>query len=88
MLEWCNGHFDEMLLRQFIRCIGIYPTGALVRLNNGWLAVVTEQNAADLLKPAVRAFYCSKARAHFGPVDIDLAREHDHRIVADESIPH
>ena len=85
MLEWCNGHFDETLLRQFIRCVGIYPTGTLVRLDNGWLAVVTEQNATNLLKPAVRAFYCSEARGHIAPVDIDLAREQHYRIVADES---
>ena len=85
MLEWCNGHFDETLLRQFIRCVGIYPTGTLVRLDNGWLAVVTEQNTSDLLKPAVRAFYCSKARGHIAPVDIDLSREHGYRIVGDES---
>ncbi len=85
MLEWCNGHFDETLLRQFIRCIGIYPTGTLVRLSNGWLAVVTEQNTSVLLKPAVRAFYCSTARGPIAPVEIDLAREPDYRIVADES---
>lgn len=84
MLEWCNGHFDELLLRQFIRCVGIYPTGTLVRLSNGWLAVVTEQNTADLLKPTVRAVYCSEARAPVAAVDIDLAREHRYRIVADE----
>ncbi len=84
MLEWCNGQFDEALLRQFIRCIGIYPTGTLVRLNNGWLAVVTEQNTADLLKPAVRAFFCSEARGHIAPVDIDLSRDQNYRIVSDE----
>lgn len=85
MLEWCNGHFDETLLRKFIRCIGIYPTGTLVRLDNGWLAVVTEQNSTDLLRPAVRAFYCSHARAPIAPQDIDLARAGAPRIVADES---
>lgn len=85
MLEWCNGHFDETLLRQFIRCVGIYPTGTLVRLDNGWLAVVTEQNTRDLLKPALRAFYCSTARGPINPVDIDLSREHGYHIVADES---
>jgi hypothetical protein len=56
-----------------------------VRLTNGWLAVVTEQNTADLLKPAVRAFYCTTARASIAPVDIDLARNQDYRIVADEN---
>lgn len=85
MLEWCNGHFDEPLLRKFIRCVGIYPTGTLVRLDNGWLAVVTEQNTSDLLKPSVRAFYCSQSRGHIAPVDIDLSRDQNHRIVSDES---
>jgi HD-GYP domain-containing protein (c-di-GMP phosphodiesterase class II) len=85
MLEWCNGHFDEALLRKFIRCIGIYPTGTLVRLDNGWLAVVTEQNGADLLRPAVRAFFCSETRAPIAAQDIDLARADAPHIVADES---
>lgn len=85
MLEWCNGHFDEPLLRRFIRCVGIYPTGTLVRLNNGWLAVVLEQNTTDLLKPAVRAVYCSQTRTAMEPLDIDLAQSQNYRIVADES---
>jgi HD-GYP domain-containing protein (c-di-GMP phosphodiesterase class II) len=37
MLEWCNGHFDEALLRKFIRRVGIYPTGTLVRPDTGTL---------------------------------------------------
>jgi hypothetical protein len=40
------------------------------------------------LEPAVRAFYCSEARGHIAPLDIDLAREPGYRIVADESADH
>lgn len=85
MLEWSTGHFDDVLLKKFIRCVGIYPTGALVRLENGWLATVTEQNGADLLRPTVRAFYCTNKREHFSPVDIDLAQNALHRIATDEA---
>jgi len=38
-----------------------------------------------LLKPAVRAFYCTQTRGHIAPVDIDLARTPSYRVVADES---
>ena len=85
MLEWSSGHFDDVLLKKFIRCVGIYPTGTLVRLKNGWLATVTGQNSADLLRPTVRAFYCTRKREYFSPVTIDLARSSSHSIAEDEA---
>ena len=85
MLEWSSGHFDDVLLKKFIRCVGIYPTGTLVRMKNGWLATVTGQNSADLLRPTVRAFYCTRKREYFSPVTIDLARSSSHSIAEDEA---
>ncbi len=85
MLEWsAGGHFDQALLKQFIRCVGIYPTGTMVRLESGRLAVVTEQNAHDLLKPRVRVFFSTKSNCHVAPEEVDLSRAANDRIVADE----
>ena len=43
MAEWRNGHFDERVFQAFVKTIGIYPSGTLVRLKSGRLAIVMEQ---------------------------------------------
>ena len=85
MAGW-KGHFDETLLKAFVRSVGIYPIGALVRLSSDRLAVVVEQNPATLLAPRVRVFYSAKSRTHLLMTDIDLATTGDReRIVSVES---
>jgi HD-GYP domain-containing protein (c-di-GMP phosphodiesterase class II) len=32
MTQWCGTHIDEAVFRAFVKCIGIYPVGSLVRL--------------------------------------------------------
>ncbi|MDD5612643.1 MAG: HD-GYP domain-containing protein, partial [Gallionella sp.] len=32
MAEWSKGHFDQRIFQAFVRTVGIYPTGSLVRL--------------------------------------------------------
>ncbi|MFC3146564.1 HD-GYP domain-containing protein [Piscinibacterium candidicorallinum] len=72
--EWSEHHFDRSLVEAFMRCVGIYPTGSLVLLESGRLAVVLEQNETQLLKPRVRAFYSTRSQLYITPADIDLAR--------------
>jgi putative nucleotidyltransferase with HDIG domain len=85
MASW-QGHFDETLMKSFVRSIGIYPIGALVRLSSDRLAVVVEQNPATLLAPRVRVFYSVKQRKHVLMTDLDLASAGDReRIVGVES---
>lgn len=85
MASW-QGHFDETLMKSFVRSVGIYPIGALVRLSSDRLAVVVEQNAATLLAPRVRVFYSVKQRKHVLMTDLDLATAGDReRIVGVES---
>ncbi|MGE4552696.1 MAG: HD-GYP domain-containing protein [Desulfovibrionaceae bacterium] len=38
----------------FVKCLGVYPTGSLVRLTDGRLAVVVENRPQALLKPLLR----------------------------------
>lgn len=91
MLEWSKFHFDENLAHQFMKIVGIYPVGQLVRLESGRLAVVTDQNETNLLTPKVCAFFSIKSNCHIPPVMIDLSRSLGHgggdKIVGHEN-PH
>ncbi len=72
MASW-KGHFDSAIFKSFIRCIGIYPTGSLVRMKSGKLAVVLEQNAEALTKPKVRTFFSTRTNEPLRPDIVDLA---------------
>jgi HD-GYP domain-containing protein (c-di-GMP phosphodiesterase class II) len=53
LYELRNIQFQEELVVEFIRAIGLYPTGTLVELSTGEVAVVVEQNFERRLKPKV-----------------------------------
>jgi HD-GYP domain-containing protein (c-di-GMP phosphodiesterase class II) len=74
MTAWCNGHFDEAVFRAFVKSIGIYPVGSLVKLTSGRLAVVTEQSAKSLVTPLVKVFYSTKSGVYLKPEMLDLSR--------------
>lgn len=74
MAEWCKGHFDETIFQAFVKSIGIYPVGSLVRLKSDRLAVVLEQSPESLLTPRVKAFFSTRALTYIQPEIIDLAR--------------
>jgi len=73
MAEWCKGHFDDHVFQAFVKSIGIYPTGSLVKLASGRLAVVVEQSEKSLLAPRVKAFFSTKSQAYVPPEVIDLS---------------
>ncbi|WP_150430590.1 HD-GYP domain-containing protein [Dechloromonas sp. CZR5] len=73
MAEW-TGHFDPMVFQAFVKSLGIYPIGSLVKLASGKLGVVIEQGEQSLLKPKVKIFFSTKSQAYIKPEVIDLAR--------------
>jgi len=75
LYEW-NMFFNKDLLQQFVRCMGIYPAGTLVRLHSGLLGVVLGHNEDNLLHPVVRIIYDIKKSAYTMPYDIDLLEDH------------
>ncbi|MCB1915895.1 MAG: HD-GYP domain-containing protein [Rhodocyclaceae bacterium] len=86
MWEWSANHFDRKLLASFMRCVGIYPIGSLVRLESGRLGVVIAQSPQDALKPMVRVFFNTRANAYVTPEVINLESPRcGDRIVSDES---
>lgn len=83
LLEWSKYHFDPRLVHAFIRSVGIYPSGSLVRLHSDTLAVVQEQRADNLLQPKVLVIYDAKRRCYVTPQLLELHRSND-RIVEHE----
>lgn len=76
MAEW-QGHFDPAVFQTFVRSLGIYPVGSLVRLESGKLGVVVEQGELSLLKPRVKVFFSTRSQAYLKPEIIDIARSRE-----------
>jgi putative nucleotidyltransferase with HDIG domain len=53
MFKYEKGKFDPELMQLFVRCMGVYPPGSLVQLNNGQTGLVMSVNAEQLLQPSV-----------------------------------
>jgi hypothetical protein len=74
MAEWSKGHFDEAVFQAFVKTVGIYPTGSLVRLESGRLAVVIEQDETSLLSPRVKVFFSAKTKMPIIQETLELAK--------------
>lgn len=72
MAAW-KGHFDGAIFQAFVKSIGIYPVGTLVRLESGRLGVVLEQLENSLLQPRVKVFFSTKSMKHIPPTVVNLA---------------
>lgn len=73
MAEW-KGHFDDKVFQAFVKSVGIYPVGALVRLESGRLGVVMEQHEKSLLTPRVKVFFSARSKVPIPQEIIDLAK--------------
>ena len=77
MTELLDGQLDQMVFRAFVKTVGIYPTGTLVKLKSGRLAVVSDQTARSLTTPVVKVFFSTKANAPISPELVDLSKMPD-----------
>ena len=84
MAEWREGHFDEKVFHAFVKTIGIYPSGSLVRLKSGSLAIVLEQRSKSLLTPVVKVFFSTKSNAPIMPEMLDLSRSQETIVSAED----
>ena len=61
MASW-DAHLDKSIFTRFVKCIGIYPVGTLVRLESGHLVVVLDQNRGAICAPVVKKFFSTKSK--------------------------
>lgn len=74
LLKESPNQFDRELVQKFIQCVGIYPTGSLVKLDNEQIAMVVEQTENQPLKPIVKVFYSIRGSHYISPKAIDLTQ--------------
>lgn len=67
--------FREVIVDQFIQCIGLYPVGSLVELNSGEVGVVVQQHQTRRLKPRLFIILGPDKSIERHPITIDLMME-------------
>ncbi len=77
MASWKDGHFDDAVFHAFVRTIGIYPIGSLLKLKSGRLGVVTEQSEKNMTAPTVKVFFSTRSDAHIPTEIVDLSKAAD-----------
>jgi len=73
MAEWSKGHFDVVIFHAFVKMVGIYPVGSLVRLESGHLGVVIDQTEKLLLMPVVKVFFSIQLNDRIPAEILDLS---------------
>lgn len=85
MRSW-EGHFDPAVYTAFVKTLGIYPAGSLVKLTSGKLGVVLQQTPDSILKPRIKVFFSTKPKGAITIYELDLsAARCDESIVSVEN---
>jgi HD-GYP domain-containing protein (c-di-GMP phosphodiesterase class II) len=53
LYRWSDKMYQREIVEQLTQCLGVYPTGSLVELSTGEVAIVMAQNRARSLRPRV-----------------------------------
>jgi putative nucleotidyltransferase with HDIG domain len=73
MAQWAD-HFDDTVFKAFVKSVGIYPVGSMVKLKSGRLAVVIDQSPKSLLTPMVKVFFSTKSKSRIPIEVLDLSK--------------
>lgn len=84
MSKWTN-HFDDTVFKAFVKSVGIYPIGTVVKLKSNMLGVVVDQSPKSLLTPIVKIFFSTRNKTYITPTLIDLSdKKNKDEIVSQE----
>jgi HD-GYP domain-containing protein (c-di-GMP phosphodiesterase class II) len=86
MAKWTN-HFDDLVFKAFVKSVGIYPIGTVVKLKSGLLGVVIDQSPKSLLTPIVKVFFSTKDRTYLTPMLLDLSDKKSKDEIASQEDP-
>jgi hypothetical protein len=64
--------FDEELIEQFIKCIGVYPIGSIVELNTGEIGIVISVAQRQRLTPIIMIVRNEEGKSVLPPRMLDL----------------
>lgn len=74
IFEWAEFHFNKELVESFVRCLGIYPVGTLIRLNTDQLAVVKQIVHSNILLPVIVVVYDTIRDGYLQPRVIEMGK--------------
>jgi hypothetical protein len=80
-LQQLYRHGDELFQRevveQLMQCLSVYPTGSLVELSSGEVAIVMAQNHARRLRPRVMLLTTADKVQRENFIELDLMEQGD-----------
>ncbi|WP_028670459.1 HD-GYP domain-containing protein [Saccharospirillum impatiens] len=68
-----GSHFDSELSKKFVTCIGFYPSGCLIELAGGQVAIVLEPSQTDFARPRLRVLTDDQQHRLETPYELNLA---------------
>lgn len=73
LMQGGGTQFDDILVNKFIKCMGVHPTGSVVRMKSGRLAMVLERNDRAPLRPVIKLVYDPIQQCYLDLAPINLA---------------
>ena len=80
-----EAQFDKEVFHAFVKTVGFYPFGTLVKLKSGRVAVVEEQSKKSLATPIVRVFFSTRIDEPIFQEWVDLSKVPDKIVSIEEA---
>lgn len=80
LMQGCGTQFDHDLVHKFIKCMGVYPIGTLLKLSSKRLGIVVERNEEYPLLPTLKIIYSLTSMSHTDVKILDLSKQNGEEI--------